>query len=75
MGKVIRLDDFRFPWKEVMTVDSDSTTLQVYVNERTGEAEVVQMNDEGEVIRTPLAPVDAQLLSAALGARQRSTGR
>jgi len=66
MGKVIRLDDYRYPWHEKMTFDSENATLQVYVNEQTGESEVVQMNDDGEAIRSQLSKEDTQLLAAAL---------
>ena len=66
MGEIIKLDNYRFPWKEVLTLDSESSTLQVYVNQQTGEAEVVQMNDDNEAIRTVLNQEDAALLSAAL---------
>ncbi len=74
MGELIKLDDFRYPWKEVMTLDSESSTLQVYVNESTGEAEIVQMNDDGEAIRTQLTAVDAQLLAAALASKLKALG-
>ena len=65
MGVVIRLDDYRYPWKEVFSFDADSSTLQVYVNERSGAAEVVQSNDAGEVIRTPMSAIDATIFIAA----------
>lgn len=66
MADIIQLNSFRFPWRETLTVDGESSTLQVYVNQRTGEVEIVQMNDEGESIRTTLDPDDAALLSAAV---------
>lgn len=70
MGEVINLRDYQNPWKEVLTVDDEASTLQVYVNRQTGEAEVVQMNDDGEAIRTQLDPVDAALLGAALAMKK-----
>ena len=71
MGEVISMQDFRNPWKEVLTIDNDGSTLQIYLNERTGEAEVVQMNDDGETIRTQLSETDAILLSAAIAMKSR----
>ena len=70
MGEVIKLRDYQNPWKEVMTIDGETSTLQVYVNQQTGEAEVFQMNDDGEAIRTQLDPVDAALLGAALAMKK-----
>ena len=58
-------------WKEVITLDSESTSMQVYVNDQTGEAEIVQMNDDGDAIRTTLGSTDAQLLASALTCRLR----
>jgi hypothetical protein len=67
-GEVIRMADFQNPWKQVWAFDSEASSLQVYVNERTGEAEIVQMNDDNECIRTPLNSIDKQLLACALSA-------
>ena len=66
MGEVINLEDYKYPWKEVLTLDSDASTLQVYFNEYTNQAEIVQMNDDGDTIRNVLNQEDAVLLSAAL---------
>lgn len=66
MGEVIQLDAFRYPWRELVTLDGSASTLQVYVNTQTGEVEIVQMNDEGELMRTVIASDDAALLAAAL---------
>ena len=66
MGQVIDIDAYRYPWHEVFTADGPASTLQVYVNVRTGEVEVVQMNDDGEVIRTPIDSINAAIMSAAL---------
>jgi len=63
MGNLIKLDDYKYPWKEAFALDGPNSTLQVYVNERTGEAEIVQMNDDGEAIRTPLSTEDFYQLS------------
>jgi len=66
MGTVINLRDYKDDWKEVFTTDGPNTTLQVYVNTRTGEAEIVQMNDEGEAIRTTLDYDAALVLSTSV---------
>lgn len=72
MGKVLRMEDFRYPWKEVLTIDCDCSTLQVYVNERTGETEIVQLNDDGEAIRTTMNASDACLLASVLSRRKQA---
>ena len=69
MGTLIRLDDYKYPWKEVFSLDGAASTLQVYVNEQTGEAEVVQMNDDGEAIRTEVPAADVDTLVMVLKAR------
>ena len=67
MGTVVRLDDFRrSPWREALSIKNESSTIQVYVNDETGEVELAQMNDEGEAIRTVLHPLEASLLHAVL---------
>lgn len=71
MGEVIKFESFKFPWREVLTLDSESSTLQVYVNDQTGEAEIVQMNDDDDAIRTQLTRVDAALLVAALSPKEK----
>lgn len=73
MGTLIRLDDYRYPWREALTIKSAQTTLQVYVNDETGEVELAQMNDEGEAIRTALDPIEASLLLATLQTLKRRT--
>lgn len=66
VDNVIKISDYQHPWKEVFTVDCQSSTLQVYVNERTGECEIVQMNDDGDAIRTQLSTADAYIFSEIL---------
>jgi hypothetical protein len=66
MGKVINLRDYRDEWKEIFATDGQASTLQVYVNFQTGEAEVVQMNDDGEAIRTTLVARDLNHLVEVL---------
>jgi len=65
MGKLIYLDDYRSPYREVLSVDNVSSSLQAFVNDATGEVEVVQANAEGEAITTVLTAGDlARMLSA-----------
>ncbi len=64
MGDLIRLADHIYPWKQVYAIDSANSTLQIYMNEGTGELEVVQMNDEGEAIRTCLSTCDSITLAS-----------
>ena len=66
MGELINLENYRYPWREVFSCDGPASCVQVYVNDLTGEAEVVQSNDDGEVIRTPLQPLDVTMMVAVL---------
>jgi hypothetical protein len=67
MSNVIRLSDYKDDgWEEVYTTDGPNSTLQVYVNRKTGETEVVQQNDDNETIRTPLSFEDAVMLLSAV---------
>jgi hypothetical protein len=66
MSNVVLLSDYQNPWKEVFTLEREGSTLQVFVHTRTGEAEVVQMNSDGEAIRIPMNATDARLLAAVL---------
>ncbi len=75
MGNVIRLADHIYPWKLSFASDSEHSTLQVYVNERSGEIEVVQMNDEGEAIRTCLNVIDSANLSEAVSRAHQKTAK
>lgn len=66
MGTLHHLDDYRFPWHEVLTVDGQASTLQVFRNDMTGEIEIAQMNDEGEAVRTTLSRLDVDSLKRVL---------
>lgn len=70
MSNVINMHDYVDPWKELASFDNGDTTLQVFQNAVSGELELVQVNGEGEAIRTELSPVDAKLLAAVLSNRQ-----
>lgn len=66
MGEVIKFDLYRTQWKEVISTDDCNggpSTLQAYVDERTGQVEIVQMNDEYEAIRTTLSAADVRQLT------------
>lgn len=71
MGKVINLHDYVNPWREALALDSENSTLQIYINDTSGHVEIVQMNDDGEAIRSQLGPVDASLLKAALSTKEK----
>ena len=66
MGQLIRLSDHFANWKQVFSHDGENATVQVYVNDATGEVEIVQMNDEGESWRTCLSTVDSVALVESL---------
>jgi len=59
MGKLIRLADHIYPWKQLYVHDGEHSTLQVYVNESSGELEIVQLNDDNKAIRTCMSREDA----------------
>ena len=75
MGKLIKLEDHIYPWKEAFAVDGEASALQLYVNEYTGEAEIVQSNDDGEVMRTVLTPANAALLREAIKIKEGKTAK
>ena len=58
MADVVLLDDWREPWKEVFVIDGSNSSLQVFVNKLTGEAELVQVNDDLESVRTCMSTRD-----------------
>ena len=66
MGQLIRLSDHLANWKQVFAHDGESATVQLYVNDLTGEVEIVQMNDEGESWRTCLSTTDSVAMVEAL---------
>jgi len=73
MGDLIRLSDHLNPWREVLTLDGIASTLQIYVNNVTGEIDIVQMNDECEAIRTVISAKDAQALVKAIVPAKRAS--
>jgi hypothetical protein len=66
MGELINLADHRYPWKEIYSMDSDASTVQVHANRSTGEIDIVQMNDDDKVIRSTLSRTDVTNLVRAL---------
>lgn len=66
MGDVVRMSDFVYPWKEILTVDNECNTCHVYLNTGTGEIEIVQINDDGESIRTQFDTVETASLVSAI---------
>lgn len=71
MGDVINLEDRRFSssWREVFTVQDDYNELHVYVDDRTGEVEVFQVNVDCKANRTVLSASQAKALVEALRSR------
>ena len=68
MGEVIQMSEYGY-WRETLSVtDENDTSLQIFVNTRTNETEIVQMNSEGEAIRSLLSALDADLLISSLQA-------
>ena len=68
MNNVVNLSDYTWnePWRETYSHDGENGTLQTYVNSKTGELEIVQMNDEGECYRSCLSRQDASDLLQSL---------
>jgi hypothetical protein len=67
MSNVIQLSEYqREPWEEVFSFDGPNSTLQVYANQKTGEIEVVQMNDDNEAIRTVISGLNVDHLILGL---------
>lgn len=75
MGELIVLDDYRQQWREALKVHTDTSTLSLFVNARTGEAEVVQTNDEGESISTLISSDIVELFREALQPRRAKSSR
>ncbi len=75
MGDIIRLADHLYPWKQIFACEGECSTLQVYVNEGTGELEVVQMNDDNEAIRTCLTTVDSVALGTVIARAHQKVGK
>jgi len=59
MGKLLKLEDYRYTWKQVFAHDGEYTTMQTYVDSATNAIEIVQFNDDGEAVRTYLSGTDA----------------
>jgi len=68
------MNDYKDTWKLLFEHSGEFSTLQIYVDERSGEMELVQMNDEGEAIRTCLSSLDSSDLIHSLCQRQKTAG-
>ena len=75
MGDLIKLEDYKFPWREVFASDGPASTLQIYVNDHTGEAEIVQMNDDDMSIRTCVDAEDAAQIAVVLTAIKKAKAK
>lgn len=68
MGDVINMFARRSDWREVFKYSDDYTSMHVFVDERTGEVEVFQINDDNKSNRTVLpAPVARMFLETLEG--------
>lgn len=64
---LIRISDYLDDgWEEAFSTDGPNSSFQVFVNRKTGEVEFVQMNDDGECIRTTLSAADAIIMGSIL---------
>lgn len=72
MGDLIQLNDFRPKWKKALTLTKNGVTLHVYVDLDTGQVDLVQVNEEGEALRTELSLDDSVLLRACLVVKNHS---
>lgn len=82
MADIVNLSDFKrlqaakafsakYPWHEVYTIDDAHSALQIYVNEQSGDVEIVQADDDGKIVRTTLFAKEVPGLVQALnGGRQ-----
>lgn len=75
MGDVRYLNDYSFPWREVFSREDFATDLQIYINDRTGDVEVVQVNAEGEALTTCLSADDVQNVLKALMAQSKKPSK
>jgi len=67
MSNVVKLSDYQVdPWEETFSSEVNETLLQVFVNRHTGAMYIVQVNSDGESLRTVLAPSHAVRFRAAL---------
>jgi len=68
MGDIINLDTYRDSCDQIFEHDDadDRSTIYVYRDRRSGEIEIVQINDDGEAIRTVMTSIEASLLARAL---------
>lgn len=67
---VIELKHYKWAdhWRDAYSIESENGTLQVHVNSKSFELEIVQMNDDGECYRTCLSAQEATDLLMSLQA-------
>ena len=67
-NNVIELKNYKWAdhWQDAYALESENGTLQVHVNTKSHELEIVQMNDDGECYRSCLSAQEATDLLMAL---------
>lgn len=65
-GKLLKLSDYVQPWKQLLSLDGESSTLMLYGNPKAGSLEFIQQNDANDSIRTTLFQSDVEALFEAL---------
>lgn len=67
MSRIVSISDFLdSAWSEAFSSQNDGASLHVFQNSRTGELEIVQVNDQGEANRIVLDHESSALLRASL---------
>lgn len=61
-NNIVNMNDYKYPWKEELCVDTDYSSCHVYTNSKTGQIEVVQMNDDGKSNRTIFSILETEIL-------------
>ncbi len=60
------LANYKVTWKKIFSSSDSNSTVEVFTNDKTGDIDIVQLNDDGKSIRTSLDPESAALFLAAL---------
>jgi len=73
VNNVVQMKNYQWAdhWQETYSHDGENGTLQAHVNSKTGELEIVQMNDDGECYRSCLSAQEAKDLLQSLEAALR----
>lgn len=66
MGDVINIFEATNDWDEILSVEGKISTLNVFRNNRTGEVDIVMLNDDNEAVSITLSPEQRSTLMNAL---------